>query len=573
MFSPEFLHTGRRIHRARFISFIGSAFTEFAIPLFLLHKSGDARHVGLQWVFVALSRILGGYIAPRIHFFSSDRRALVWLDTILGCATLIPALAPHEWVVGACYLTTIITACLATIQGGFIDSLVGETAQTQSNPDAARAWLLGKIENGRHFGMLLGYLLAYLVSSKLGFESAFLIDAGSFMVSALLLSLVAVDGRIESPRVRVSYSVLVRPHVRVLTASQLLAGFSLYIYNALYVIVMKREFGASDAYLSALYILQYIGYFVGSRVPSKWVELRGHPLPDVTVGWFRLGAVLVYVGFAAASTPTTFIAINTVFSMIIGASLPGSMALFQKAVPRDLLRATGAARVAATSLAGAVGAASASFLLPYRPIHEIFLLGAAVYFASGSLLVARFRKPALAVVLALVAGSSVAASLPSQLKGADLAQKTGAAALDLKGDRPTVVVFMSAKCPCSRSHEKMVQALARDYGEVRFVGVHSNADEAEGMARSYFTKAEWSFPIVNDPQSKIADAFGALKTPHVFIVAADGKTLLYQGGLTDSHQANRAEKTYLKVALDSIRAGKKPDPVETRTLGCYIKRP
>ena len=388
MLSDKFRSAGRRIYWARFVSFVGSAFTEFAIPLYLLKKSDNPLHVGLQWTLIALMRIVAGYAAPRIRLFSSDRRALIWLDSCLAIAALLPVVFVRSQgnVILGCYLTTLIVAFLSTIQGGYIDSLVGETSQFEKNREAARAWLLGKIENGRHLGMLLGYGLAYLVSSWMGFQAAFVIDSVSFALSAMLLSFVHVEGRTDRAIVHASYSILMRPHIRVLTLTQLLVGFGLFIYNAIHIAFLKQDLLASNAQLTCLYIFQYVGYFLGSRLPSRWVEVTGKPLSDLSTVLFRLSVVVIYLVFAFTRSANIFILTNTVFSFVIGASFPGAVALFQRAVAQNELRAAGAARVALTSFAGALGSATASILMGRVSYAWIFGLGAFLYLiAAGTL--------------------------------------------------------------------------------------------------------------------------------------------------------------------------------------------
>ena len=131
-------------------------------------------------------------------------------------------------------------------------------------------------------------------------------------------------------------------------------------------------------------------------------------------------------------------------------------------------------------------------------------------------------------------------------------------------DRVTAVVFMSARCPCSASHELVLKDLAKEFPEIAFVGIHSNTNETD-------EESQFPFTVVRDNHALIAQEFGALKTPHVFIVNKDGD-VIYSGGITDSHTAKSAKKNYLKDALLSVRAGKNPDPKEVRTLGCVIER-
>lgn len=140
--------------------------------------------------------------------------------------------------------------------------------------------------------------------------------------------------------------------------------------------------------------------------------------------------------------------------------------------------------------------------------------------------------------------------------------------------KATVVVFLSAKCPCSQSHETVLKELYRDFNgpEFEFVGVHSNADEDLDFTQNHFKNAALPFRILQDEQAKIADRLGAYKTPHVYVIGK-GNEILFQGGVDDSHHAPTAKKHYLRNALTAIRAGTPITDREVRVLGCAIKRP
>ncbi|HWU43975.1 MAG TPA: redoxin family protein [Bdellovibrio sp.] len=143
--------------------------------------------------------------------------------------------------------------------------------------------------------------------------------------------------------------------------------------------------------------------------------------------------------------------------------------------------------------------------------------------------------------------------------------------LDLTGKKGSVVVFLSAKCPCSGSHEVVLNDLAKEYPDFIFVGVHSNADEDKTITKNHFAEAKLSFPVLQDSRSAWANQLGALKTPHAFVFNPKGE-LLYQGGVTDSHVGPAAKKTFLKDVLSDIQSGKAPRMKEGRALGCFIQR-
>ncbi|MFZ4404343.1 MAG: redoxin domain-containing protein [Pseudobdellovibrionaceae bacterium] len=157
------------------------------------------------------------------------------------------------------------------------------------------------------------------------------------------------------------------------------------------------------------------------------------------------------------------------------------------------------------------------------------------------------------------------------LEGPDLLKDTPVS-LQAQADKPLVVIFLSAKCPCSDSHVSELKSLAKDYPGFAFVGVHSNADEDSALSKAYFSKAQLPFPVLKDDQAAIADRYKALKTPHVFVVKADGQ-LLYQGGVSDSHRFEKSSRNYLREALRDIQAGQKVKASEERALGCSIARP
>jgi thioredoxin-related protein len=148
---------------------------------------------------------------------------------------------------------------------------------------------------------------------------------------------------------------------------------------------------------------------------------------------------------------------------------------------------------------------------------------------------------------------------------------TGKVKLVTSEAKATVVVFLSANCPCSNSHVKELAALAQENPQVRFIGVHSNVNESHDTAKSYFKQVQLPFPVIEDPKAQLADEFRALKTPHAFVMNANGE-VIYRGGVSNSHDVNRADRKYLREALDDIKKGAKIRTSEGRALGCAILR-
>lgn len=135
----------------------------------------------------------------------------------------------------------------------------------------------------------------------------------------------------------------------------------------------------------------------------------------------------------------------------------------------------------------------------------------------------------------------------------------------------TVLVFMSSKCPCSNSHVTTIKELAEKHKDFSFYIIHSNVNEDEQQAKSYFSSLGIKIPILQDNQAKIADSLKAYKTPHAFILNPKGE-IIYKGGVTDSNNAIKAEKHYLADALEDADQNRPLRLSETKTLGCFISR-
>jgi peroxiredoxin len=77
-----------------------------------------------------------------------------------------------------------------------------------------------------------------------------------------------------------------------------------------------------------------------------------------------------------------------------------------------------------------------------------------------------------------------------------------------------------------------------------------------------------------DPKGEIGKAYGAQTTPHMYVIAPDGK-LAYKGGI-DSIATAKADDIakadpYVTQALAAVAAGKKVEKASTRPYGCSVK--
>ncbi len=139
----------------------------------------------------------------------------------------------------------------------------------------------------------------------------------------------------------------------------------------------------------------------------------------------------------------------------------------------------------------------------------------------------------------------------------------------------TVVCFLGTECPLARLYAGRLNALVEEYAQrnVDFVGVMSNRQDSLEDVRHYAETTESTFELLLDPENRVADRYGATRTPEVFLLDGDLK-LRYRGRIDDQYAPGtsraKASRQDLKVAIDELLAGKVVSIKETKALGCVI---
>jgi peroxiredoxin len=132
-------------------------------------------------------------------------------------------------------------------------------------------------------------------------------------------------------------------------------------------------------------------------------------------------------------------------------------------------------------------------------------------------------------------------------------------------EQPLAVVFSCCHCP---------YVVASDYaGRAGLVAINSNAgylgDSFEDMERRSREKG-FVFPFLYDESQETARAYGAARTPEVFVFDASHQ-LVYHGAPDADHGDPSEDARYLREALDATFTGGTPAVAETPPVGCTIK--
>jgi peroxiredoxin len=146
------------------------------------------------------------------------------------------------------------------------------------------------------------------------------------------------------------------------------------------------------------------------------------------------------------------------------------------------------------------------------------------------------------------------------------------------GKSGTLVVFTCNECPYAKAWEQRIVELGNTYSKkgVGVLLINSNNPNVSKKDSFELTQARakergMQFAYAVDPDSSVAKAFGATRTPEAFVFDKGGK-LVYHGTIDDNHEeADKVSKRYLKDALEAVSSGKPPAVQETKSLGCTIK--
>ncbi len=148
---------------------------------------------------------------------------------------------------------------------------------------------------------------------------------------------------------------------------------------------------------------------------------------------------------------------------------------------------------------------------------------------------------------------------------------------DWHDKKAVAIVFLGAECPLARLYAGRLEELAKRYGPrgVQFIGIDANQQDSLEKISQFARAEKIDFPLLKDPASKVADQFGALRTPEAFLLDPN-RAVKYWGAIDDQYGVGvvrpKAKKQYLADALDELLAGKPISNPEAQAVGCIIGR-
>ena len=144
-----------------------------------------------------------------------------------------------------------------------------------------------------------------------------------------------------------------------------------------------------------------------------------------------------------------------------------------------------------------------------------------------------------------------------------------------------IVVFTCNHCPFSRAYEDRVIELDKKYDVQGFPVIAINPNDPTSYEEDSFDNMKarakeknYPFPYLSDDSQVVTKAFGATRTPTVYVLKRDGDkmTVQYIGAIDNNSQdVASVSKRYVEEAVSNILAGKPVVTNFTKSVGCAIR--
>ncbi len=144
--------------------------------------------------------------------------------------------------------------------------------------------------------------------------------------------------------------------------------------------------------------------------------------------------------------------------------------------------------------------------------------------------------------------------------------------------RLLVVIFLGNDCPLARLYAGRLNELAREFRPrgVAFVGINANQQDAPAKIAEYVQLHALQFPVLKDEDNRIADCFGAVRTPEAFLLD-ERRVVRYWGRIDDQYEPGgrhrlQATRRDLACAIEDLLDGRPVCVPVTTARGCFIGR-
>lgn len=190
----------------------------------------------------------------------------------------------------------------------------------------------------------------------------------------------------------------------------------------------------------------------------------------------------------------------------------------------------------------------------------------------------------IALALITLSMSAQPISVGSQAPNFSLKNVDGATVSlsDYASEKGVMVIFSCNPCPYVKAYEDRMIALHNEFAPqgypVVFINPNDDVQQPEDSMdkmRERASEKNYPFPYLKDEDQQVYQAYGATRTPEIFLLKNEGGSFVvaYTGTVDDNYKdALAVEEAYASNAVKALLAGKNPDPATTVAIGCGIKK-
>ena len=143
----------------------------------------------------------------------------------------------------------------------------------------------------------------------------------------------------------------------------------------------------------------------------------------------------------------------------------------------------------------------------------------------------------------------------------------------------TLVLFFTCNhCPFVVGSDELTRATAEKFQdkEVAFIGINSNSEKTnptDDFDQMVLRMKEHNFPWIyaRDASQEVAQAYGALRTPHFYVFDADRKLVYCGRGVDQPRDTSMVQVNDLENALAEVTTGLSVSVPLTNPIGCNVK--
>ena len=387
------------------ISAFGTSVTQFAMPLIVFKLTGSAVALGGAAAMFTVPHLLFGLPIGAWTDRTNRKRLMIVVDLLAALAvasvplTASLGLLSVWWIYAVTFATSTLGLAFETAQFGAIPSLVGRDDLVTAN---------GRIQASFAAAGVLGPLTAGALLAFVPVEAVLYVDAASFLVSAIALSLIRrsfnapVARRATTVRQDIAEGlryVLAHPVLRNISLMMALINLVSTTVFAQLVLFAKQDLRAADGEIGLLFAAGGVGVFLCSL--SAGPLRKRFSFGTVALGALMLSGLLtIALAYATSIWSGVLLwgisaGLGTLFNINTGS-------LRQAIVPNHMLgRVISIAMVLAWS-ANPIGALAGGFLIERlgdaRPVYAgigalTFLIALAFRLASPLGRAERYLRP------------------------------------------------------------------------------------------------------------------------------------------------------------------------------------